>query len=470
MAIEKKKSIIEEAMLEAKSLERALKANTKEMLAAHMSKEIESIVESSLKGKKVTSKKSVKEQEEEEIEDDMEMGLDDEEDVDLDSLDDEEGEYELDDQDDEMEDEMGDDLDLGDEMEGDEEMDFDVSFGDETEPDMGFGDEEDKPMQVHDLRGASDQKVKSVFKKLSDNDEVEVVNDDFGLHLKDNETGAEYYIKESMNHKKSMSQKRNFRHLEEDEDESCVECGGGSMYEEDEIMYEIELEDGSDMGDMLSRHMKNDKGLGNQKMRREYDFEEDEEEIVEDKIMRHRQDGEYGGGRQKYVGSRFGAKMYESKTPQTKKVIQNKKPIQKVEQKKTISESEQKLLKEYNILKGKNEEYKQALNLFKDKLNEVALFNTNLAYVNRLFTEHSTSQKEKMEIIKRFDGAESIKESKNIYKSVKSELDRKTPITESIESKVNKSIKSSNATNLNESTAYVDPQIAKIKDLMKRIS
>jgi hypothetical protein len=46
---EKKKSIIEEALLEAKSLEDALKANTKEMLAAHMSKEFESIVESSLR-------------------------------------------------------------------------------------------------------------------------------------------------------------------------------------------------------------------------------------------------------------------------------------------------------------------------------------------------------------------------------------------------------------------------------------
>ena len=45
----KRKSIIEEALLEAKSLEDALKANTKEMLSAHMKKEIENIVESSLK-------------------------------------------------------------------------------------------------------------------------------------------------------------------------------------------------------------------------------------------------------------------------------------------------------------------------------------------------------------------------------------------------------------------------------------
>ena len=131
--------------------------------------------------------------------------------------------------------------------------------------------------------------------------------------------------------------------------------------------------------------------------------------------------------------------------------------------------ADSKIVKEYKELKSKNNEYKEALKVFKNKLNEVALFNTNLAYVNRLFTEHSTTKTEKMEILKRFDGAESIKESKNIYKTVKGELDTKTPITESVESKVNKTVKSSKS-DLNESTAYVDPQIMAIKDLMKRIS
>jgi hypothetical protein len=75
-----------------------------------------------------------------------------------------------------------------------------------------------------------------------------------------------------------------------------------------------------------------------------------------------------------------------------------------------------------------------------------------------------------MDILQRFDGAETIKESKNIYKTIKEELERKAPINESVEVKVNKTIKSANVTNLNESTAYVDPQIKAIKDLMKRIS
>ena len=44
--------------LEAKSLEDALKANTKEMLATHMKQEIESIVESSLKKEGVNDGRS----------------------------------------------------------------------------------------------------------------------------------------------------------------------------------------------------------------------------------------------------------------------------------------------------------------------------------------------------------------------------------------------------------------------------
>ena len=75
-----------------------------------------------------------------------------------------------------------------------------------------------------------------------------------------------------------------------------------------------------------------------------------------------------------------------------------------------------------------------------------------------------------MDILKRFDNAETIKESKNIYKTIKTELDNKKPINESVENKVNKTVKSYGATNLNESTAYVDPQITAIKDLMRRIS
>jgi hypothetical protein len=109
---------------------------------------------------------------------------------------------------------------------------------------MDMGGEE-----VMDLTDASDDEVVKVFKKLSDDDEVEVVKDADGIHLTDNETGAEYYIKESMEEMMDINEK-----------EYCSECGSGSMYEEEnpemdeDVMYELELDEDSDMlGDTVER-------------------------------------------------------------------------------------------------------------------------------------------------------------------------------------------------------------------------
>ena len=417
---EKRKSIIEEALLDAKSLEDALKANTKEMLSAHMSKEIESIVESSLR-----------EQDEEALEvDDIEMegSADDEEDVELnlgdelpDDSEEESGEFEMDvmdlpDDGEEMADvelDLDTDLDL-DGGEGDEELELDL------EPmgmELGMGDD------VLDMTMASDDEVVTVFKKLGPDDEVEVVKDADGIHLTDNETGAEYYIKESLEELDGMTEG-----CDESLEEDCEPL-------EEETIYEIEMNEDEEV------------------ITNEDDTMEEETPMEEDHTLARTK------GRQRKGGHR---NRQTSESRNSRKPVVRRKP-------KTDTVSETKIMKEYKELKSKNNEYKKALNVFKDKLNEVALFNTNLAYVNRLFTEHSTTKKEKMEILKRFDSAESVKESKTTYKVIKSELDRKSPISESVENKVNKTVKSSKS-DLNESTAYVDPQIVAIKDLMKRIS
>jgi predicted Fe-S protein YdhL (DUF1289 family) len=233
--------------------------------------------------------------------------------------------------------------------------------------------------------------------------------------LTDNETGAEYYIKESLDE------------MMDEDDGVCEGCG----VDEDEIVYEIEMNDDESV----------------------ITDEDDEDPLEEDHTLARTK------GRQRKGGHR---NRQTSESRNTRKSVVRRKP-------KTDTVSETKIMKEYKELKSKNNEYKKALNVFKDKLNEVALFNTNLAYVNRLFTEHSTTKKEKMEILKRFDNTDSVKESKSIYKVIKSELDRKAPISESVVNKVNKTVKSSKS-DLNESTAYVDPQIVAIKDLMKRIS
>ena len=486
----KRKSIIEDALLEAKTLEDALKANTKEILASHMKEEIETIVESSLK------------EQDEELKIDAELEGSDEEPI----------------EDAASEEEVVDDLDitaldLGDEV-GDEESELDVIDldADVDDAELGIDILADLSSDDIDLTGASDEEVVKVFKAMGDDDEVEVVKDEDGIYLSDAETGAEYYIRESE---------------ELSEDELCEGCGKDYVDEDEDVVYEIELDehDGAMLGDeregdidyphdRSSRHRRGhgesggDQGKGrlayltkaghhnygggadDYKLRGHHRAGDigggkygkgghyknvgdgwltEEEPLEEDKTQNNAQSGPYGGGRQRYGGQKAGTSFANSavrgESRKPRKSISNKrKSPRNVE---NVSNS--KIVKEYKELKTKNEEYKEALKLFKGKLNEVALFNTNLAYVNRLFTEHSTTKTEKMNILKRFDNAASVKESKGIYKIIKSELDEKTPLTESVENKVNRTSKSS-ASDLNESTAYVDPQIAAIKDLMKRIS
>jgi hypothetical protein len=124
---------------------------------------------------------------------------------------------------------------------------------------------------------------------------------------------------------------------------------------------------------------------------------------------------------------------------------------------------------EVAILRKQNEEYKKALVLFKDKLNEVAVFNANLAYATRLFTEHSTTKQEKLNILKRFDSVSVITESRTLYNTIKTELETNKPLSETVAEKITSTPKSSASEVLSEAKAYENPQFKRMKDLMKKI-
>jgi len=127
---------------------------------------------------------------------------------------------------------------------------------------------------------------------------------------------------------------------------------------------------------------------------------------------------------------------------------------------------------EVTMLREKNEEYRKALNVFREKLNEVAIFNSNLAYATRLFTEHSTTKKEKINILRRFDDVETLKESKNLYQSIKGELSKpeiKKSLSESVENRIQKTVSTGSSTTLIESKTYENPQFMRMKDLMSKL-
>jgi hypothetical protein len=124
-------------------------------------------------------------------------------------------------------------------------------------------------------------------------------------------------------------------------------------------------------------------------------------------------------------------------------------------------------------MKEKNNEYKKALDVFRTKLNEVAIFNSNLAYATRLFTEHSTTKQEKINILRRFDNVDTLKESKNLYRTIKSELGsgstHETKLNESVDRKISRTVESGSSVNLIESKTYENPQFLRMKDLMTKL-
>jgi hypothetical protein len=122
-------------------------------------------------------------------------------------------------------------------------------------------------------------------------------------------------------------------------------------------------------------------------------------------------------------------------------------------------------------LKQKNNDYKKSLNIFREKLNEVAVFNANLAYATRLFTEHSTTKKEKINILRRFDNIQSLPESKQLFKTINEELSKgvEPSLNEAVGRKISNTASTGSSSNLIESKTYENPQFLRMKDLMGKI-
>jgi len=315
-----------------------------------------------------------------------------------------------------------DEIEVPEEEDDDTSMEMDVPEVEDDEMsdmDMDMGDDESHEI---DLTNGPIQNVIKVFKNMSDEDEIEIVKDGKTVNLKDNKTGAEYQIQLD----ESTEPMYEIELDEEEEEGVCNECDSNMYDESDEAIYEIELDEEDNMLDSGE--------------------DEEEDEVRENKQhIRYNRSSTFGNN------MKTGGKMEETYKAKMNQLIGENKDL-KV------------LVKEYESKQG---EYKNALKIFRDKLNEIALFNTNLTYATKLFTEHSTTKQEKANILKRFDSVVNLKESKSLHKSISDELVAKTPINESIDKKVNKTV--SKGSVIKESTVYVDPQIKNIQNLMDKL-
>lgn len=122
------------------------------------------------------------------------------------------------------------------------------------------------------------------------------------------------------------------------------------------------------------------------------------------------------------------------------------------------------------------EQYKSALDKYRNQLKEMATFNTNLAHVNNLLVNESLAltQEDKINIINEFKKVGTIAESQDKYKNFLSEMkDGKKTLTENIEGKVSASVAPSSKQSLGEAkevTAYADDkQLQKMKRIIETI-
>jgi phage host-nuclease inhibitor protein Gam len=140
-------------------------------------------------------------------------------------------------------------------------------------------------------------------------------------------------------------------------------------------------------------------------------------------------------------------------------------PKQGVEYRSEINESVNKIKAQYGskIDEQKKEierlgqtikEYKDSFIVLRKQINEVQIFNAKLAYANKLFTNGGLTNDEKMKIAEEFDSVETIEEAKKLYNNFLNEMKiSKSPKTsvEKLKSVAPSVIKSSNAQTLYES-------------------
>jgi len=489
------KNLVEEALIQMKNVEEVIAENAKGILASTMKEEISQLVKESLS--------------EQETEDEVEM------DAELDMVD-------MGDEADNDEEEIGmDDMEMSDEMD-----DMEMSDMEDTIDLTNASDEEIlkifKSMSEEDgiivKKDGEDVHIKDTDEdveyivKLDESEEMEEFNEE----LDEEDTDLDAVLSAL-----GLDEEMDSEMSEEEDDEVVYEIEMSDedemMEEYDEMMEEEDMDDSEEDEDMNSEdyHLEEAKmtvkpkgvGMGNPKFKYGKTLPKkgfDEKKKEGPKTM--------GTGKAKFefkegeMEENYGSKKHEYKRKDVdgveKKAGEKKghyKDYEKEETKEAArtygmgSKEGRGLRKgitnnrnynytdngvkvesvdtEMKMLREKNEEYRKALNVFREKLNEVAVFNSNLAYATRLFTEHSTTKKEKINILRRFDSVESLKESKQLYKTIKDELghvDTKN-INESVDKVVNNSMSSGSSQNLIESKTYENPQFLRIKDLMSKI-
>jgi len=364
--------------------------------------------------------------------------------------------------------------------------------GDQTaNNDDGMGDMPAEPQdgeEVIDLTDKSDEDVINHFNLMEPADEIEIVQTPEG--------GVQINIKAKTEDEESKEDSEEAPVATDDEEyktEPMEEIVDETVEMKEEPVYEIEIseEDLNEVAKEATAHMTTKGGsvpTGEKKL--EEPSKENgviknaatkhmttkggsvptgekklEEPSKENGVIKNAATKDIQESTQNKAGNKNKEKeLHESLVVMRKKyqetVAENNKKTQELDSFKTLAEE----------FKGSETEYKSAIKNLKSQLQEVALFSSNLTYAIKLITENSTTKDEKFNILKRFDSAKNLNESREIFNSLQDQLvSGKTATKQVIEDKIMESPKASGSSKLNESTAYQNPQLSRMLDIIGKI-
>jgi hypothetical protein len=260
-------------------------------------------------------------------------------------------------------DELSDLLTKLDEEDGDDEMSDD---SEETTDDT-----EDK---VIDLRGKSKEEIMDFLSSLPDDEVIE-----FQIEKSEDEDGEEVFDLKSLDDDDELELDIDDQDMEDDKD----------MDDED---MEIEIEDEDEDEDM-----------------------EDEEAKLDEWIKEALQESKLEARVNEY---KVIVEQYEQKLNRMQKAYNEKIKVLKEEVSTKVAENLR--------LKNQKAKYDQALTESKNMLDQLAVHNTNLLHITKLFTEQTVSRDEKVQIAEQFDSVKTINESKILFEALSKTLPKKS--------------------------------------------
>ena len=505
------KNVVEEALFQIRNLEETLQENAKGILQSTMSEEIRQLVKESLKEQDEIEQPAT--DDEIEVDDEMDMGPEemDDEDMEMEPEDD----MEMDDEDMEMEPEDDMEMEPEDDMEMDDEEDA-IDMTDASDEEVlrvfkAMGDDDgivvkkegdyihltdeddDYMIQLGESYNELDEEdMENMYEIEMDDETNEMMDSDETIYeIEMSDMGSEMdEMDDEMMESDDYMMEMDDEMMESDDymmemDDEMMEMDDEMMEMDDEMM---EMDDDYMMESKRSMKSKKSitpKGVGigkgpkfgyDKKPNMSGGFSEKKKEAF-GKGIKAMGTGkarfEYKEGENMRKGKNTTVKKMETK--EASRTLGSGSNFRRggLPKPRAHSSFNTAINEELELMKEKNNEYKKALDVFRTKLNEVAIFNSNLAYATRLFTEHSTTKQEKINILRRFDNVDTLKESKNLYRTIKSELGsgstHETKLNESVDRKISRTVESGSSVNLIESKTYENPQFLRMKDLMTKL-